>query len=131
MANASRLLREDELVANVVRDPREPPDTLFVTGFVGRAVEPGFTRVYLDVQLAVHIEVPSDEVLHAEPLPRSQSLLGGHHLWVLRTSPTLEKWRDANRRLTQMQQEAAMELQLAGGGLGGLPSGWPSAPGAS
>lgn len=130
MSAATRVLREDELVANVVRDPREPPDTLFITGFVGRAVDPGSTRIYLDVQLAVHVEVPTSDILHAEPLPRSQSLLGGHHLWVLRSAPTVDRWRDAQRRLTQMQQEAAMELQLAGGALGGLPSGWPSAPGA-
>ena len=123
-----RQLREDEIVANIVSDPREPPDAIFLMGFVGRAPDAGTTRIYLDVQLAAYLDLPSPEILHAEPLPRSQSPLGGHYLWVLRSSATMDKLREAGRRLTQVQQETALEFQLAGSALGGLPSGWPTPP---
>jgi hypothetical protein len=126
MSNTTRVLREDEFVLNVVHDPREPPDVLFFMGFIGRAPEQGETRIYLDVQLAAYVDLPSGEILYAEPLPRSQSPVGGHYLWVLRNAATMEKLREANRRLTQVQQETALEFQLSSGALGGLPTGWPT-----
>lgn len=122
------VLREDEFVANVVQDPREPPDTLFIMGFVGRAIQAGDTRIYLDVQLAAYFDVPSAEVLHAAPLARGQSPLGGHYLWLLRNAATMDKLREASRRLTQVQQETALEFQLQSSTLGALPSGWPLPP---
>jgi len=128
MPLTNRLLREDEFVANVVSDPREPPDVLFLMGFVGRAPDADSTRIYLDVQLAAYVDLPSSEILHAQPLPRSQSPLGGQYLWVLRSGATMDKLREAGRRLNQVQHETALEFQLTGNAFGGLPSAWPAPP---
>ena len=129
MSFINTALREDGFIANIVRDPREPPDTLFLMGFVGRAADPGMIRLYLDVQVIAYVDVPETDLLHAEPIPPSQSPLGGHYVWVLRSSATMVRLREAQLRLSQVQQDTALNLQLTSiSALGSLPSGWPTTP---
>jgi hypothetical protein len=122
------VLREDGFVANIVRDPREPPDTLFLMGFIGRAADPPMIRVYLDVQLIAYVDLPETDLLHAEPMPPSQSPLGGQYLWVLRSSATMERLREAQARLAQVQQDTALNLQPTAtpSMLGSYSNGWPT-----
>lgn len=120
-------IREDEFVHRVVRDPRDPPDTLFLTGFIGRAVEPSHTRVYLDVMLAAYVDVPDDAVLHAQPMPASQSPVGGHFVWVARDQELVQRVRAARDEMLEVQQAFMNEVD-GEASLSAVAPGWPTIP---
>jgi hypothetical protein len=76
----------DAWIGKLVTDPGSIPDVTVVTGFVGPAAEDGAVRVYLDPQLQQCMEIPVDAIVHREEIPKTSSLLGGSHLWVLRNA---------------------------------------------
>jgi hypothetical protein len=61
-------LRMSEFIASLVKDPKNPPEVVEITGFLGAAVEPGRTRIYLDTTLQNYVEVMEDKILHVEPV---------------------------------------------------------------
>ena len=75
-------LRLDEFTSKVVPDPKNPGKVLCLKGFLGAASEPDQTRIYWDTSLSSYVDVATVDILHAEPLPKEQSPLGGSVLWV-------------------------------------------------
>jgi hypothetical protein len=120
-------IREDDFIQRVVRDPSDPPDTLFLAGFVGRAAEPGHTRVYLDVMLAAYVDVPDSAILHAQPVPPSQSPLGGHYVWISRDQELVQRVRSARDEMMQVHQTFMSELD-GDSSLSAVAPGWPVIP---
>ena len=120
-------IREDEFVHRVVRDPGDPPDTIFLTGFIGRAAAPDHTRVYLDVMLSAYVDFPDEAVLHAQPTPTGQSPLGGHFVWIARNQDLLKRIRAAHDEMLEVQQLFATDF---GGDtlLSAAAPGWPTIP---
>ena len=45
-------------VSKLVTDPKQPPNTLLLTGFLGASSEDGHRRLYFDAQLADYVEIP-------------------------------------------------------------------------
>jgi hypothetical protein len=64
--------RLSEFIANLVKDPKNPPEVVEITGFLGGAAESGRTRIYLDTTLQNYVEVMEDKILHVEPVERGQ-----------------------------------------------------------
>jgi hypothetical protein len=104
----------DGFVGRVVQDPRQPPNALLLTGFVGDSAEEGHLRLYSDPSLAQYVDVPEEAVLHSEPLPMDQSPLGGSHLWVRSDAKLLPQGGGA-----QQQQAGFLGGQLLQEQLGG------------
>ena len=48
----------DDFVSKVVKDPKQPPDTTLLTGYLGKSSEEGHTRIYFDPELKNYLEVP-------------------------------------------------------------------------
>ena len=71
-------------VSKLVTDPKQPPNTLLLTGFLGASSEEGYRRLYFDPQLADYVEIPNDAILHEQDVPREQSPLGSSYVWVKR-----------------------------------------------
>jgi len=69
-----------EFIANLVKDPKNPPEVVEITGFLGAAAEPGRTRIYLDTTLQNYVEVMEDKILHVEPVEGGQ--LGLSHIFI-------------------------------------------------
>jgi hypothetical protein len=61
-----------EFIAALVKDPKNPPEVVEITGFLGAAGEPGRTRIYLDTTLQNYVEVMEDKILHVEPVEGGQ-----------------------------------------------------------
>lgn len=80
-------LEFDDFVSKVVPDPSQPPDAIVVSGFLGPAAKEGQIRVYADESLSSFVDVPADQVLHAQRLPADVSPLGGSVLWLRATAP--------------------------------------------
>jgi hypothetical protein len=72
--------RMSEFIAALVKDPKNPPEVVDVTGFLGAAAESGRTRIYLDTTLQNYVEVMEDKILHVEPVEGGQ--LGLSHIFI-------------------------------------------------
>jgi hypothetical protein len=87
MAESERSkVRLDAFTAKVVPDPKNPSESLLLTGFLGAATDSKQTRIYWDPSLSSHVDVDTADIIHAEPLPKEQSPLGGSYIWVKRSA---------------------------------------------
>ncbi|MDE3179536.1 MAG: hypothetical protein KGM47_07735 [Acidobacteriota bacterium] len=66
-----------EIVSKIVKHPKQPPDTLLLTGFISPSSEEATTRLYLDPQLSNYVEIPNGAILHTQDIPAGQSPIGG------------------------------------------------------
>src|SRR5262249_21425859 len=85
MADA-RGFKRDEFVAKVVKDPKQPPNAIVLSGYLGASSEDGHTRLYLDPSLIRYVDVPDASILHAEEMPKDRSPLGGYTVWIDRNA---------------------------------------------
>jgi len=74
-------LKQDDLIAKLVKDPKAPPDALLLSGLVGASSEEGHSRLYLN-GLDDYVEIPNDAILHTQEIPKDQSPLGGSLVWI-------------------------------------------------
>ncbi|HEY6346015.1 MAG TPA: hypothetical protein VIY49_31390 [Bryobacteraceae bacterium] len=79
-------VRLDAFTAKVVLDPKNPGDSLLLTGFLGAAADSKQTRIYWDPSLSSYVDVDTADIIHAEPLPKEHSPLGGSYIWVKRSA---------------------------------------------
>ena len=71
-----------DFVAKIVKDPKNPPDTLVLTGFLGASSEEAHTRLYFDPGLTNYVEIHNDAILHTEPA--GEDGLGAVYVWIKR-----------------------------------------------
>src|SRR5690349_14390107 len=72
----------DDFVARLVPDPKDPPDLMLMSGYVGASSEEGHVRLYLDEELSRYAEIPLESIRHARELSPAESPLGGSLLWI-------------------------------------------------
>jgi hypothetical protein len=118
--------REDEFVFRIVRDPENPPEVLLIAAFLGKASKQSYTRLYLDPLLSAFADVPSEDVLHAEPLPKAQSPFGGYYVWIRRDPYTLRAIQEGYQRSAQILQEVSTGAQVSTPVFSPMSSGWPN-----
>lgn len=70
-------------VAKIVKDPKNPPATLMLTGFLGASSESEHTRLYFDANLSSYVEIPNDAILHTQDTAAEDGL-GGSYVWIKR-----------------------------------------------
>ncbi|HEY6321415.1 MAG TPA: hypothetical protein VJA16_07650 [Thermoanaerobaculia bacterium] len=71
-----------DFVASVVSDPADPPHCVVVGGYLGASSEEDHVRLYLRPDLADHLDIPEDAVLHQMDIDGDP--FGGVYLWVKR-----------------------------------------------
>jgi len=64
-----------DFVGKIVKDPKNPPETLMFKGFLGASSEEGHARIYFDPQLATYAEIPNDAILHTVDAPAVDGLV--------------------------------------------------------
>jgi hypothetical protein len=72
-----------DFVAKIVKDPKNPPATLMLRGFLGASSEDKHTRLYFDPHLSSYAEIPNDAILHTQSAA-SEDGLGAAHVWIQR-----------------------------------------------
>ena len=77
----------DALAEKVAPDPAAIPDSVPLTGFVGRSAEDGKIRLYVDSTFRSYYEISNSDILHTEQLPTTQSPLGGSVVFVKGSAP--------------------------------------------
>ncbi len=112
--------KPSDFIAALVKDPKNPPEVVEVTGFIGAAVEQGRTRIYLDTTLQNHVEVMEDKILHVEPVAEGQ--LGLSHIFIAADAqifmPEVEPKLDARSMFGGAVYQDY--LTAAGGGVPGI-----------
>jgi hypothetical protein len=86
-------------IRQLVPDPKRPPKTLLLAGFLGESSEEGHTRLYFDLELTSYVEIPDDAILLKRPMPAGQSPIDGAFVWVRRDADLL---RGATGRARQV-----------------------------
>jgi hypothetical protein len=71
-----------DFVRHIVSDPKNVPDVMLLTGYLGASSEEGHERLYTKRDLSDHIDIPKPAILHHAPLPKEQDAYGGVTLWV-------------------------------------------------
>jgi len=79
MADKSKS-QSDNFIGKIVKDPRQVPDTLLLSGYLGASSEDKYTRLYFDAQLASYVEIPDDGILHTQDYPEDS--LGRSYVWI-------------------------------------------------
>jgi hypothetical protein len=113
MAEPRGRSKETEFVARLVKDPRRPPDTVLLQGFVGASAEAGHTRLYFDTQLSSWVDIPNDAVLHTEEISKEQSPLGGSYVWVDRSAQLVPGRAERARVEARYLEGAVVQENLA------------------
>jgi len=117
----------DDFVSKVVKDPKQPPDTTLLTGYLGKSSEEGHTRIYFDPELKNYLEVPNDAVLHTQEIPKEVSSLGGSHIWIKSDAELIHGKVGPSRTKAKFFEgpiaAAAAAAAIGGGGQVGGPGG--------
>lgn len=70
----------DNFIAKIVKDPKQVPDTLLLSGYLGASSEDKHARLYFDAQLTSYVEIPDDGILHTQDY--SEDPLGKSYVWI-------------------------------------------------
>jgi hypothetical protein len=75
--------RGADFVGKIVKDPKNPPSTVMLTGYLGASSEEDHTRLYFDPHLSAYVEIPDDAILHTQEVS-AEGGLGATHVWIRR-----------------------------------------------
>lgn len=128
MGDEMTKIRESNFIYEIVQDPANPPRTILLAGFCGKASQPDCTRLYLDPQLTAYVDVANGTILHHQELSPEQSPLGGYYVWIERTPELVGEVQQAYARVAQEQQELLNATQAGSTPTIGqaIPPGWPN-----
>ena len=70
----------DNFIAKIVKDPKQLPDALLLTGYLGASSENKHTRLYFNAQLSSYVEIPDDGILNTQDYPGDA--LGSSFVWI-------------------------------------------------
>jgi hypothetical protein len=105
--------RNADFVARVVKDAKSPPETRMLTGWLGDAAEEGDRRLYTSAELSCYIDIPTDAILHTEPIRDAQPA-GCVFVWVKRDA-ALKQGGSASSRAARFLQGQVQQDFASGG----------------
>jgi len=92
---------EPSFIDRLVTDPASPPALEVVRGYVGTAVDPEHTRIYLDLRLAEYVDVPDADIRLIQKLPETVSALGESVVWFERAARVVHGAVGEERRVAR------------------------------
>ena len=108
-----------DFIRHIVTDPKNVPDVMLLTGYLGASSEEAHERLYLSPDLTNYVEIPNTAILHQAPLPKEQDAHGGVTLWVRKDAALQYKMAPAAQALANYFAGAIQAgAQGAPGGVG-------------
>jgi hypothetical protein len=89
----------DNFIRRIVTDPKNVPDVMLLTGYLGASSEEDHERLYLSPDLSNYVEIPKAAILHQAPLPKEQDAHGGVTVWVKKDAALQYKMAPAAQAL--------------------------------
>jgi hypothetical protein len=105
-----------DFIAKIVKDPKNPPETLMLTGFIGASSEENHTRLYFDAGLGSYVEIPNDAILHTEPA--GDEGLGASYVWIKRDAVLIHGPAGSQRPKGTFLEGAIMQQHLGAAAAG-------------
>jgi hypothetical protein len=121
----------DEFVKKLVPDPKSPPDTLLLCGYLGASSEDNHTRLYFDMELASYVEIPNEAILHTTPMPADQGGLGGSYVWIKRDAEVIHGKVGAERPKAKFFEGPIMQQFSGAAAAPAAPEAAAAGPGAA
>ena len=90
-----------DFITKLVKDPAEVPAVARLFGFLGRSTQPDHTRLYLNPDLSLHLDIPDEDILLTQPVPKTQDPLGGVHVWLKRDAKVLSEGSKGDQQMSQ------------------------------
>jgi hypothetical protein len=119
---------EAAFIARIVKDPKNPPKTTLLMGYLGRSSEEGHTRVYLDPELSEYVEVPNEAILHTEAAGEEDPLAGSY-IWISRSAEVVHGEAGGQRyKASFLEGRITQDYMGQAAGLGGLGPAGPIPP---
>ena len=112
----------DNFIRHIVTDPKNVPDVMLLTGYLGASSEEAHERLYLSADLTNYVEIPNTAILHQAPLPKEQDAHGGVTLWVRKDAALQYKMSPAAQALANYFAGA---IQAGAQGAPGAPAPQP------
>jgi hypothetical protein len=106
--------RNADFIGRVVSDPKNPPETRMLTGWLGDAADEGYRRLYTDAELSAYIDIPNDAILHGEPIRDAQPA-GSVFVWIKRDAAVKPGGSAASRAARFL--EGQVQQDFASGGV--------------
>lgn len=120
MAEAKGKRAAADFVSKIVKDPKQPPNTILLRGYLGASSDEGYTRLYLDPQLSDYVEIPDDAILNTQDIPSSdQSPLGGTYVWIQRDAEVLHGKVGSDRLKARFLEGRIYQQYMKGAQFGG------------
>lgn len=107
--------RMDDFVSKIVTDPKNPPNTLLLKGYIGASSEEGHIRLYLDSELSDYMEIPEAAILYSQDIPKEKSPVGGSYLWIQRDATLIH-----GPAVTERPKASFLEGRIMTGQAGGI-----------
>lgn len=114
-------VREHPLIGKLVPDPNRPSEpTIKLAGYVGRASQEGYIRVYATLDdLSCYLEIRREDVVHAEDVPESLMEHGGTFVWVKQSAEIVQGQTQVSKIQAQFLGGGISEEFLGGAEAGG------------
>ena len=116
-----------DFVDKIVKDPKNPPATMMLSGYLGASSEPDYTRLYFDPHLSSYVDIPNADILHQQDA-KSDDGLQASHVWIARNAQLIHGAPAADKPKGTFLEGAIMRDHIAaaaGGGAGGGQAVWP------
>src|SRR5215213_911983 len=107
--------RNADFIGRVVSDPKSPPETRMLTGWLGDAAEEGYRRLYNDAELSAYIDIPADAILYSEPIRDSQPS-GAVFVWIKRDAALKQGGSAYSRAARFLRGQVQQDFASGGGG---------------
>ncbi|KJC60014.1 hypothetical protein UP10_15165 [Bradyrhizobium sp. LTSPM299] len=116
-----------DFVDKIVKDPKNPPATVILSGYLGASSEADHTRLYFDPSLSSYVDIPNADILHQQ-YAKSDDGLQASHVWIARSAQLIHGAPAPDKPKGTFLDGAIMRDHIAaaaGGGAGGGQAAWP------
>ena len=98
-----------DFIGRVIGDAKNPTEARLLSGWFGDSGEEGYRRLYTDAELSNYVDIPTDAILHTEPI-RDVQPAGAVFVWVRRDAELKQGGTAASRAARFLQGQVARDF---------------------
>ena len=107
-----------DFVDKIVKDPKNPPATVMLSGYLGSSSEAEHKRLYFDPHLSSYADIPNADILHQQDA-KSDDGLQASYVWIKRNAQVIYGSPAADRpKATYLDGQITRDHMAGAGGTG-------------
>jgi hypothetical protein len=105
-----------DFVDKIVKDPKNPPATVMLSGYLGSSSEAEHKRLYFDPHLSSYADIPNADILHQQDA-KSDDGLQASYVWIKRNAQVIYGSPAADRpKATYLDGQITRDHMAGAGG---------------